>query len=31
MQADCFEDEQKGLWGPNLSEFKERLGTPDKL
>lgn len=31
LAADYLLDEQKGLWGPNLSEFKERLGTPDKL
>jgi ERO1-like protein alpha len=31
LAADYLLDEQQGLWGPNLSEFKERLGTPDKL
>jgi ERO1-like protein alpha len=31
LAADYLLDEQQGLWGPNLGEFKERLGTPDKL
>jgi hypothetical protein len=31
LAADYLLDEQQGLWGLNLGEFKERLGTPDKL
>lgn len=29
LSSDYLLDEQKGLWGPNMTEFKQRLGTPE--
>eukprot|EP00879_Flechtneria_rotunda_P015861 GHRR01016588.1.p1 GENE.GHRR01016588.1~~GHRR01016588.1.p1 ORF type:complete len:419 (+),score=117.45 GHRR01016588.1:349-1605(+) len=29
LAADYLLDEQQGIWGPNLEEFKQRLGTPE--
>lgn len=29
LAANYLLDEQRGVWGPNLQEFKERLGKPE--
>ncbi len=29
LSSDYLLDEQKGIWGPNMAEFKQRLGTPE--
>lgn len=29
LASDYLLDEQKGIWGPNMTEFKQRLGTPE--
>ncbi len=29
LSSDYLLDEQKGIWGPNMTEFKQRLGTPE--
>lgn len=29
LSSDYLLDEQQGIWGPNMTEFKQRLGTPE--
>jgi hypothetical protein len=29
LSSDYLLDEQKGIWGPNMTELKQRLGTPE--
>jgi hypothetical protein len=29
LSSDYLLDEQKGIWGPNMTEFRQRLGTPE--
>jgi hypothetical protein len=29
LASDYLLDEKEGIWGPNMTEFKQRLGTPE--